>query len=107
MKKRYLLLPFLIISVMLLLFYYENRYPISKELLYDYQYIMYPYFHNRIIDNKIKKYLDNNINSNYDYLYIYYDIIKKGNNYYIYFYKYKEYGNMIQRKVDVLEVTRK
>ena len=59
------------------------------------------------IDDKINNYLDNIIDNNYDYLYIYYDIKKDGNTYIISLYIYKEYRNMIKRKVDVLEVTRR
>ena len=107
MKKRYLLLPFLIISMMILILKYENRYPISKELLTNFNHIVYPYFNNKKIDDKINNYLDNIIDNNYDYLYIYYDIKKDGNTYIISLYIYKEYRNMIKRKVDVLEVTRR
>lgn len=103
MKKRFLLLPLLIISVMILILKYENRYPVSKELFGDSYYVVYPYFHNRIIDNKVHNFLNNIMANECDYLYIYYDLLKDNNNYYISFYIYKEFGNILERKVYVLE----
>ena len=84
MKNRFLILPFLIIAVMVLIINNEKNI-VNREIVTSTMLINYPFFGNDLIDNYIFNYLNNNVDG---YGFIDYDYYKDDYNYYITFYKY-------------------
>lgn len=96
MKKRYFLLPIVIISLMVLVID-SNKDVINKEVVLDNAEISYPFFGEWKIDNYIDSYL-NDYKSSDDKVLIDYDYYKESGNYYVTFYTYVFDGNMMSEE---------
>ena len=93
MKIRYLLIPFIIITIMILVLDKEKEL-VNKEIISDTKNISYPFFSNDNIDNYISDFL-NDFTNNKGSVFIDYDYIDKNNLYYLTFYKYIFNNNKI------------
>lgn len=85
MKLRYLFIPMIIISLMILVIDFDSDVLVNKEIINDNIEISYPYFDNTKIDNIIFDYLDKYWDYNGIIDYDYYTCDSK---YYVIFYKY-------------------
>ena len=90
MKKRYLLLPFILLSIILLIIDINKEKISEKEIIENNIEIYYPYFNIKKNDNTIIKYINNYLIDYYFYekesLSIFYEYQKKYGEYTINFY---------------------
>lgn len=101
MKVRYLMLPIMIISVMILVIKEETKIE-NKTIFNENTEISYPFFGNNKIDKYISNYLNNNIKE--DKVFIDYDYRNKDEIYYLTFYKYIINDNKINSDIDNLVI---
>lgn len=101
MKVRYLMLPIMIISVMILVIKEETKIE-NKTIFNENTEISYPFFGNNKIDKYISNYLNKNIKE--DKVFIDYDYGNKDEIYYLTFYKYIINDNKINSDIDNLVI---
>lgn len=100
MKKRYFLLPILIISIIVFIVD-NNRGLVNKEVIGENKEISYPYFNSLNIDKYIDNYLDDYINSQ-DEVFVDYDYIQNNGIYNVTFYKYLFDKKMVSERISSL-----
>ena len=102
MKLRYLMLPIILISLMILVVSREEELE-NKIVSINNININYPFFGVKEIDNYITNYLNQNINKK-DELLIDYDYIENDNIYYLTFYKNTFSNNILKSSIDTFKV---
>jgi len=102
MRLRYLMLPIIIVSIMILVLDVEQK--VENKIVFNNNIdINYPFFGIEEIDSYITNYLNKNINKKEELL-IDYDYIENGNTYYLTFYKNQFNNNKIKSSVDTFKV---
>lgn len=108
MKKYIFIVLSTIISVAVLLYFYDAREEVlNREYIDDKNniHIEYPYFNDRVIDSYINNYLELNISDSTDYeLFMDYDYTLVNGIVDLYIYTYKEKGNTIKKQVKNMEI---
>lgn len=101
MKMRYILIPLIITSFIILIISKDKEVLVNKEVIGDNIEINYPYFGNKKIDNYINNYLNK---YSKDTGIIDYDYYKEENKYYVVFYKYFVKDNIISSNSDSFSI---
>lgn len=105
MHLRYLMLPIIIVSIMILVL--DNEKTLENKNVFNNNIdINYPFFGIEEIDNYITNYLNESINEKEELL-IDYDYIESNNIYYITFYKNIFNNNKIKNSIDTFKVDTK
>lgn len=99
MKKRYFMLPFLVLSLIVLIVN-SNKEATNRSIISLNREINYPFFNNKKLDNFISEYLDNYINEDNNDILIDYDYYKEKDKYYLTFYKYFVNDNILKENND-------
>ena len=108
MKKYILIIVLTIITVAILIYFYDIKEKILNKKYIDTTnniYIEYPYFNNITIDKYINNYLMDTINNSNNYkLFMDYDYYLDANNINMTIYTYKEKNNIIKKNTKNIEV---
>lgn len=97
MKYRYFILPFIIVSIMILVID-NNRDVVNRYVFNGNREVNYPFFGSEKIDFYISEYLNSYISD--DDIFIDYDYYNDNGNYYLSFYRYSLDNGMIDSSVD-------